>query len=78
MAARDKEAPKRVEVGFSGGQAIVMRLSQKAYDDLRRAVQGRDGWYEVDSEDGVVAIHLSQVVFVKSDTAEHRVGFSGT
>jgi hypothetical protein len=76
--ARDKGEAKRVEVGFSGGQAIVMRLSESAYSDLRRALKGRSGWYEVDSEDGVVAIDLGQVVFVKSESPEHRVGFSGT
>ena len=78
MAAGDKGDPKRVEVGFSGGQAIVMRLSDSAYGDLRRAVQDRGGWYEIDSADGVVAIDLGQVVFVKSDSGEHRVGFSGS
>jgi hypothetical protein len=78
MAARDKGEPKRVEVGFSGGQAILMRLSDSAYDDFRRALKDRGGWYEVDSADGLVAIDLAQVVFVKSDTPEHRVGFSGS
>jgi hypothetical protein len=68
---------KRVEVGFSGGQAIVMRVSSGAYDDLRKNVQKRDGWYEVESADGLVAIDLGQVVFVKREPEEHRVGFSG-
>jgi hypothetical protein len=74
--ARDEE-PKRVEVGFSGGQAIALRLSQKVYDNLRKAVQGGTGWYELESADGVVALNLGQVVFVKLDTGDHRVGFSG-
>jgi hypothetical protein len=78
MAAPDKEEPKRVEVGFSGGQAILMRLSESAHADLRRALQERSGWYEIDSADGVVAIDLGQVVFVKSESPEHRVGFSGS
>jgi hypothetical protein len=68
---------KRVEVGFSGGQAIVMRLSAGDYDDLRKNVQKRDGWYEVQSADGLVALDLGQVVFVKREPEEHRVGFSG-
>jgi hypothetical protein len=68
---------RRVEVGFSGGQAIVMRLTEQAYSDLRGAVQQRDGWYEVDTPDGIVALDLGEIVFVKRDTSEHRVGFSG-
>jgi hypothetical protein len=74
--ARDDE-PKRVDVGFSGGQAISLRVSQKAYENLRKAVQGGNGWYEVESAEGLVALNLGQVVFVKLDTGEHHVGFSG-
>jgi hypothetical protein len=69
--------PKRVEVGFSGGQAILMRLSDDAYAALRRVVQEKSGWYELDTEDGVVALDLGEVVYLKSDSADHRVGFSG-
>ena len=75
--ARGSDEAKRVEVGFSGGQSIVMRLTSGAYDDLRKNVQRRDGWYEVESSDGLVAIDLGQVVFVKREPEEHRIGFSG-
>jgi hypothetical protein len=74
--ARDED-PRSVEVGFSGGQAIALRLTQKGYENLRKAVQGGNGWYELESADGVVALNLGQVVFVKLDTGDHRVGFSG-
>jgi hypothetical protein len=69
---------KRVEVGFSGGQAIVMRIPEGAYDALRKAAQDGGGWYEVESNDGIVALDLRQVVYVKREAGEHRVGFSGT
>lgn len=75
--ARNAGDLRRVEVGFSGGQAILMRLEDKAYDQLRRAVQDGKRWYEVESADGVIALDLGQVVFVKLEAAEHRVGFSG-
>jgi hypothetical protein len=75
--ANDKEEAKRVEVGFSGGQAITLRLNDRAYADLRKAVQGRDGWYEVETADGPVALDSGQVVFVKREAPEHRIGFSG-
>jgi hypothetical protein len=74
--ARDGDL-RRVEVGFSGGQAILMRLEERAYDQLRKAVQNGKRWYEVETIDGLVALDLGQVVFVKLDTPEHRVGFSG-
>jgi hypothetical protein len=74
--ARDEE-PRRVEVGFAGGQAISIRVSQKTYENLRKAVQGGNGWYEVDSLEGMIALNLGQIVFVKLDTGDHKVGFSG-
>jgi hypothetical protein len=75
--ARDSQEVKRVEVGFSGGQSIVMRLSAGEYDDLRKNVQKRDGWCEIQSAEGLVALDLGQVVFAKREPDEHRVGFSG-
>jgi hypothetical protein len=75
--ARDPGEQRRVEVGFSGGQVILMRMAEKAYEQLRRAVQDGRSWYDVETADGVVAVNLAQVVFVKLESAEHRVGFSG-
>jgi hypothetical protein len=74
--ARDGEL-RTVEVGFAAGQAITLRLSQKTYENLRKDAQRGAGWIEVESADGIVAINLAAVVFVKVDTGEHRVGFSG-
>jgi len=75
--ARDAGEPKRVEVGFSGGQVIMMRLAEKPYEQLRKAVQDGRSWYDVETVDGLVAVNLAQVVFVKLESSEHRVGFSG-
>jgi hypothetical protein len=67
---------KRVEVGFSGGQAIVVRIADGTYDRLRKAVQNGKGWYELDTADGVVALDVGEVVFVKREPDEHRIGFT--
>jgi hypothetical protein len=68
---------KRVEVGFIGGQAIAVRLADDVYDRLRRALADGARWYDVDTADGPIALDLGQVVFLRLDNAEHRVGFSG-
>jgi hypothetical protein len=68
---------RRVEVGFSGGQVISVRLDEKAYQDLRRAAQNGRDWYDVETTDGTIALNLGEVVFVKLESSEHRVGFSG-
>ncbi len=54
-----------------------MRLSEKAYEELRKAAQNGRAWYDAETTDGVVAVNLAQVVFVKLESSEHRVGFSG-
>jgi hypothetical protein len=74
--ARDEE-PRPVEVGFAGGQAIALRLTPKAYDSLRKEVQRGGGWTDVESADGLVSLDADAIVFIKVDTGEHRVGFSG-
>jgi phosphosulfolactate synthase (CoM biosynthesis protein A) len=76
MAERDEI--NRVEVGFAGGQSIVLRISEGAYDQLRRAVQEGRGWQEVETSDGMVALDTRQIVFVKRESSEHRIGFSGS
>jgi hypothetical protein len=75
--ARDGASMQRVEIGFSGGQVILMRMEDKAYDQLRRAVQDGKRWTEVETADGVVSLDLGQVQFMKLESADHKVGFSG-
>ena len=40
--ARDDDL-RRVEVGFAGGQAIALRLTQKEYDGFRKDIQRGGG-----------------------------------
>ena len=41
------------------------------------AVQDGKRWTEVETADGVVSLDLGQVVFMKLESADHKVGFSG-
>jgi len=68
---------KRADIGFQGGQVLAVRLSQEAYDGLRGALSDeRAGrWYELKTQDSDISIDLSQVVYVRLDTEEQRVGF---
>jgi hypothetical protein len=70
-------AAGRVEIGFSGGQVVAVRLTDDKATDLRKALDKVDGWFDLETEDGEVALDLREVVFVRGAPGEHRIGFSG-
>ena len=71
--------PRRVDIGFSGGQAFAVRLPVDAWQALREALQSdrSERWYALETEDAEVLIDLAQVVYVRHDTEQRGVGFSG-
>jgi hypothetical protein len=36
---------------------------------------GQDGWHELAAEEGTVRVDLGQVIYVRTDRDESRVGF---
>ena len=68
------DRPKRISVGFQGGQVLSARVGADDLKALRRALEhGR--WHELATDDGTVALNLAQVVYVNVDSDEHQVGF---
>ena len=76
MAANEDRA-RRVDVGFAGGQVLALRLAREPYESLRRALteEGSSRWHELATEDSDVTLDLHQVVYVRLDTEQHKVGF---
>jgi hypothetical protein len=37
--------------------------------------EGRERWHELEAADGAVLVDLGQVVYLRVDSDEHRVGF---
>jgi hypothetical protein len=70
-------AARRIDVGFQGGQVLPVRVRQEAVDELRKALAdaSADRWFELKTQDSEVSIDLSQVVYVRVDTEESKVGF---
>ena len=75
--ASGNDKPRRVDIGFSGGQVLSLRLKEDIYGTFRKALEDSSGarWHEVKSEDSDVSIDLAQVVYVRLDTERHSVGF---
>jgi hypothetical protein len=67
---------RRVEIGFSGGQVIAVRLEPERLEELTRVVQHREGWHELETNDGTVILDLREVAFVRTAPGEHRIGFT--
>ncbi|MDP9401108.1 MAG: hypothetical protein M3P39_09255 [Actinomycetota bacterium] len=67
-------AQQRVNIGFYGTQVLPVRVEEGA---LRGLLDGlaEGGWHELTTDDGTVRLNLAQVVYVKVDRADQRVGF---
>jgi hypothetical protein len=66
---------RRVSIGFQGGQVLSLRVAEQALKSLEKALGG-GGWHELDSDEGPVRLDLGQVVYVRAETEDLRVGFS--
>lgn len=73
MAGESKN--KRISIGFQGGQTLPARTSAKELASLEKALERENGWHSIECEDATVRVQLSQVVFVRVDSDEPRVGF---
>jgi hypothetical protein len=72
----EKVVARRGAVGFQGGQVLSLRLPEAELAKLRDALrEGRERWHEVEAADGAVLVDLGQVVYLRVDSDEHRVGF---
>jgi hypothetical protein len=56
---------------------LTVRVKTDEYESLRTALgnEKSDRWFELKTQDSEVALDLAQIVYVRLDTEEHRVGF---
>jgi hypothetical protein len=68
---------RRIDIGFQGGGVLPARVKETAYDGLHKALSKdrSDRWFELETLDAKISLDLSQVVYVRIDTEEQRVGF---
>jgi hypothetical protein len=71
------EQSRRIDIGFQGGQVLPARVKQGAYDELRGALtdERSERWFDLETVDSKISVDLAQVVYVRIDTEEQRVGF---
>jgi hypothetical protein len=66
---------ERVDIGFVGGQVLSVRLGEHSLKGLRESLERENGWHDLETEDGQVALELGKVAYVRLDSGDHRVGF---
>ncbi|MBA3329065.1 MAG: hypothetical protein H0T43_12270 [Solirubrobacterales bacterium] len=67
-------ALQRVTIGFFGTQVLGVRLEEEPLQALLQALAAGD-WHDLKVDDGTIRLNLSQVVYVRTELDEHRVGF---
>jgi hypothetical protein len=67
-------ALRRISIGFQAGQVLSLRVAEAQLKALYKALQD-GGWHELESEDGPVRLYLGQVVYVRAEDEDSRVGF---
>jgi len=65
---------QQISIGFQGGHVLSLRVSDENLKALHKAL-GDTGWHELDSDEGPVRLDLGQVVYVRSESSDLRVGF---
>ena len=65
---------RQISIGFQGGQVLALRVGEEQLKGLRKALEG-GGWHDLESEDGPVRLYLGQVVSVRAEGEDSRVGF---
>jgi hypothetical protein len=67
---------RRAAIGFQGGQVLSLRVSDAQLSTLRTTLRdGRDRWLEVEAADGAVLVDVGQVVYLRVESDDHRIGF---
>ena len=70
------ERPKRIALGFHAGGALALRMAPDKLDELRRLLtSGEAGFREIEAADGPVLVNLGQVIYLRIESDEQRVGF---
>jgi hypothetical protein len=65
---------QQISIGFQGGQVLSLRVGDDKLKALHKAL-GEVAWHELETDEGPVRLDLGQVVYVRSESSDLRVGF---
>jgi hypothetical protein len=65
---------QRISIGFQASPPLGLRVSDEELRKLEDALGG-EGWHQLVVEDGSVRLNLAHVLWLRTESEEHRVGF---
>ncbi len=71
------EEQTKVEIGFGIGQVLSVRLGEEELAELRKSVESGQGWHDLKTQEGSIALNLATVVFIRVADPARGIGFSG-
>lgn len=75
--ASDEKDKKSIQVGFSSGESVGMKLDQDELDKLIQAIKDAKSWHEVKTEKGHLNLRADRVDYygLQDEKEERRAGF---
>lgn len=64
----------QISIGFHASPPLSLRVEDKELEKLEKAI-GSDGWHELEAQDGRVRLNLAQLLWLRVDRDEQRIGF---
>jgi hypothetical protein len=71
----DSDSPRRISLGFTGGQVLPARVRPAELNRLRERLGKDGGWHELAAEGGTVVLDLTRIDYLLIEHDDHRVGF---
>lgn len=65
----------RTDIGFTGGQVLSVRVDAADHESLLQALDDGPRWHRLAAVDSLIALDLSQVVYVRRESDNPHVGF---
>lgn len=67
-------ALQHVTLGLQLTAPLAVKIQQEELDRLLEALPAA-GWHDLQTDDGSVRLNLANVIYVKTDKDEQRIGF---
>jgi hypothetical protein len=70
------DRPKRIALGFHAGGALSLRINEQQLTELQRMLTNNETVFrEIETADGPVLVNLGQVIYLRVESDEQRIGF---